>query len=123
MRELTEEELKLAPEWAKFFHVDSYDDILFWDGNMCYTWMTELHIDSELLNHWPEKLPFKKLTRNNFDISNYKFSDLNVRLSNLSSSKVELAVEACGLEYFMTQDKKDIIAIAKALGVTAEDLK
>lgn len=60
---------------------------------------------------------------NPFDITDYKFSDKDIRLSNLCESKIELAVDDCGIEHYFTLQKSDTIAIAKALGVTGEDLK
>lgn len=57
-----------------------------------------------------------------FDISEHEFSDSSVRISNICASAIELAVDDCGIEHCMTQNKQDAIAIAKALGVTGEDL-
>lgn len=58
-----------------------------------------------------------------FDITKHEFGDEDIRLSNLCESKIELAVDDCGIEHYFTLQKSDAIAIAKALGVTGEDLK
>ena len=58
-----------------------------------------------------------------FDITKHEFSDKDIRLSNLCESKIELAVDDCGIEHYFTLNKDDAIAIVKSLGVTGEDLK
>jgi hypothetical protein len=70
------------------------------------------------IEHGKERPKLKKP----FDISEHEFSDSRVRISNICVSKIELAVDDCGIEHYMTQSKEDAIAIAKALGVTGEDL-
>lgn len=69
---------------------------------------------------------------NNFDISEYEFSDCNVIAEGVVSDYVDLSItyEQWGghingyseEEKAIKINKQDAIAIAKALGVTGEDL-
>jgi len=119
MRDLTEEELKLAPDWATHYFKDDDGDILFESTNG-YQWAVGLKLKKRVVvRGYSVKLskPIKP-----FEISRYQFSDKDIRFSNLCNSKMELALDDCGIEHYFTLHKNDAIAIAKTLGITAKDL-
>lgn len=111
MRDLTEEELALAPEWATHYFIDTSDDTPIYESkNLC--WWAGLG----------KPLPCKRMDegaiaiiRKPFDIAQHEWSDKLARVMFLPEAN-KICFEG---EIY----KKDAIAIAKALGVTAEDLK
>lgn len=133
MRELTEEELKLAPEWATHYYAYSGGDILF----EC-EYKNALY--SEILGFmWREMLSTgicdrsEPLPKKPFDISEHKFSDSKLNFDGFSDGALVLSAEyeqwvgdlnGYSLEELpINVNKDDAIAIAKHFGLTAEDLK
>lgn len=113
MRDLTEEELKLAPEWATHYHVNHNESILFEsDEKYClYEKSTGLTSTVGCVGVCKESKP---ILRKTFDITKHEFSD-----------KLAEYLFLPGLNRLCFKGdirKQDAIAIAKVLGVTGEDL-
>ena len=126
MRDLTEEELELAPDWATHYYIYSDGDILFeCESESALYRKNTNNNENAILTMECDGICFKSIPINKkpLDITKHEFSDKDIRLSSLCESKIELAVDDCGIEHYLTFNKSDSIAIAKALGVTGEDLK
>ncbi len=121
MRDLTEEELKLAPEWATHYSVIHGCKILFESDLKCclYENKTGLTHSIECNGVSPSSRPII-----GFCFVKHSFSDDEVRFAKVSRNKshvtITLSESAFGTVRY---NKSDAIAIAKALGVTGEDLK
>ncbi len=117
MIDLTEEELRLAPDWATHYFKDDHGDILFESTNG-YQWASGLKLkDRIIVRGYSVKLskPIKP-----FDITKHEFSCSSFYSAELKGNAVILEGDYC-VNYEINKD--DSIAIAKALGVTGEDLK
>lgn len=131
MRDLTEEELKLAPAGC-----DHYNII---DGEVYFTDVLGIDVFDidgyEINNCIMDNKVFVKsrpLPKKPFDISEHEFSDKDL-VASIDGETIELEVtyQQWGghingyseEEKTVNINKQDAIAIAKALGVTAEDLK
>ena len=125
MRDLTEEEFKLAPEWATHYCIDM-DGIYFSHetGFALYDTISKSFVEEE--QDCPlsciedcDKLITKRASNEKpFDISEHEFSDEGLLDVRLASNRVIVDSELLTSSY----SKDDAIAIAKALGVTGEDL-
>lgn len=124
MRELTARELELAPSWATHYTVYELEftpHCIYFYGSRLHKWV--YHKNG---GHWsPEQvhneipaeaaaLPF-----DTFDITKHEFGDT---VGYIECDGTELTLNCTGFNYVELY-KDDAIAIAKALGVTAEDLK
>ncbi|QDP48207.1 MAG: hypothetical protein Unbinned6437contig1000_61 [Prokaryotic dsDNA virus sp.] len=124
MRDLTEEELKLAPDWVvkfDFFNgelIYMSDVVGNYEGKPLYRFLDVKHNIEEFGVEGDYDLCTRLMPSKPFEIAKHEFSDKDIRLSNLCESKIELAVDDCGIEHYFTLHKSDAIAIAKALGVT-----
>lgn len=128
MRELTEEELKLAPSWTTHYIVDSHDDVIYESTDLCWWEGLETPID----NYTFDEMRNAPITRKPFDISEHEFGD-DIEFDELLDEEITLAVSyeqwgghinGYSTEYkLISISKEDTIAIAKVLGVTGEDLK
>lgn len=117
MRDLTEEELKLAPEWATHYYIYADGDILFESKEM-YQMLGFTSVIKDIPN-----VSIECATIIRFDISNYKFSDKEVKSARLVDGGDYLKTTLSNTSFnTLMHNKDDAIAIAKALGVTAEDL-
>lgn len=119
MRKLTEEELKLAPEWATHYTVDCCNDVIYQNGNLCWWSGLSLPLGHNKIN--PTAKPINK-PKKQFDITKYDFSDcyvLKAELEGGCSLSFELQSHELG---FVSFNKNDVIAMARALSVNAEDL-
>ena len=120
MRELTKEEIKLAPSWAT--HYEIIGDVLTFVSEFHY----EHYVDGvgqgvRAHRHGIDEDSFL-IPRKSFDISEHEFNDIDILRVNLFGDKVSIVMDADAV-VSAELSKKDIIAIAKALGVTGEDLK
>lgn len=121
MRELTEEELKLAPCWATHYVIDCFDDAVYQSEKLC--WWDSL---SSPLEHGGMDEGAIIIPKKPFDIINHEWSDCR----NLKCIGKDKGLETVifkvsvfnGLAFF-DLDKDDAIAIAKHFGLTAEYLK
>jgi len=120
MRDLTEEELKLAPGWATHYHANLNGSILFECKDRCCLYEKEggLTRSIECNGVCKESKPIHP--KKPFDISEHEFSDSYVYNAYCGSGNLSL-FEDTGLRMIKI-NKEDAIAIAKALGVTGEDL-
>lgn len=123
MRALTEEELALAPEWATHYIVNIHGDVIYQNDDSW--WWSGM--STPLQNHAKAEFGAKPIPRRPFDITKYEFSD-----GDLSALKAEGGIMWIDIEYGGSGNRDvasavinnlDAIAIARALGVTAEDLK
>lgn len=115
MRDLTEEELKLAPDWATHYIVDSFDDVVYQSENL-FWWVNLISPVSH--NNMIEGAV--EITKKPFDITKHDFSDWEI-------SSADFEYDEFTLRFFEVNaihlNKDDAIAISKALGVAGEDLK
>ena len=125
MRELTKEELELAPSWATMYKVveceiaSSYT--LFTDGKNRSQW---IYHDTKAMSPISigdiARFDTKPINRKPFDIREHVFGDHIVSGCHLSN---DLCVVFREQSFGLNIKKQDAIAIAKALGVTGEDLQ
>ena len=127
MRDLTEEELKLAPDWATHYCVTKFK------GQHCITFHNS-YWDQwvyPVSGAWSPKMTSqripalaKPISTKPFDINKHEFSDDEIRFVKVFHAEEYITIllnrEALNT---VRHDKADIIAMAKALGVTGEDLK
>tara|TARA_X000001382_G_scaffold47092_1_gene31895 strand:- start:358 stop:714 length:357 start_codon:yes stop_codon:yes gene_type:complete len=118
VRDLTKEGEELAPEWATHYIIDEDDDVVYESQELF--WWSELGEPQRNFNFDVDR---NRPIHKTLDLTKHEFSDVAIRVSNLCKSKIEFAVDDCGIEHYFTQSKVDVIEIAKALGVTGEDLK
>ena len=123
MRELTEEELKLAPEWATSYAVDEDDDVLFFNKGKDKIQSIDGANSFSIGDYrYLMRLAFKsRKIKKPFDITVYEFSDLEVGLADFNGDGIQINMVDGSRPPIL--NKRDAIAIAKALGVTAEDFK
>jgi hypothetical protein len=127
IRDLTQQEIEAAPEWAvKYWVMANHGGHR--SGNICF--VNKLNN----ITQWQgsEKcgipslgtLSFKQIPRKEFDISEYEFSDCDIELVELvecgESSYLHFDFKQETNE--LTHSKCDVIAMAKALKLTASDL-
>jgi len=134
MKELSEEELKIAPGWAVYFVADGNDILFLNKDKNVGQWLVEefelecgfdlqeeFKVTCDQLSSFDEFHPL-----NGFDIINHEWSDCR----NLKCIGKDKGLETVcfkvsvfnGLAFF-DLDKDDAIAIAKHFDLTAEDLK
>lgn len=122
---LTDEQIaELAPEWAEFYFVNVIGDIVFQNANN-YVIMDRGKLDfgrvfTNLygINNHAKPIPRKPKP---FDITQHEFSDAMANLKAIKSESGDIVIRIGSSWIFLNKD--DSIAIAKALGVTGEDLK
>lgn len=134
MRDLTQEEIDLAPDWSTHYSVFDDGDIMF-ESDEFYMWLF-VSGDMSIKEHCNEMEPESRpIPRKPFDISEHEFSDGGIAINTVNHVKGQplsiympdeyYSVESgrCGrFEVEFTLNKADAIAIAKALGVTGGDL-
>lgn len=118
--------LELAPEWATHYQIKS-DRLVGFYNYLTYQllswgvdgWVSlQVHHGAVNLNG---KVELKSIEREPFDISNYKFNDLNVYDSSVRGDFVDIELYH---EYnILSLSERDAIALAKHFNLTAEDLK
>ncbi|WP_276755655.1 hypothetical protein [Pseudoalteromonas marina] len=119
MRDLTEEELKLTPEWATHYFIDVDDDVIYESVSLCW-WKS---LDNPMQNYTFNMRKNKAINWKPFDISKHEFSDENFKGAAYIDADGDLVIGASEYEIScFCASKPDAIAIAKALGVTANDL-
>ena len=117
MRDLTEEELKLAPDWATHYT----------KAGSQVTFFNELKVQSSLDgelddivydNNYGIESSDVQIPSKHFDITKHEFSDTGIECCEVGGGV--LTIHNPELTTNLLFD--DAIAIAKALGVTREDL-
>jgi len=121
MRDLTEEELKLAPDWAIMYSITSSDNIRFHDE--CIFCLCNGHAVSDVVSASTKNFSTRMIIRKPFDITKHEFNDFKVLDAEVPVNKRKLRLNFDSLDFhYADLSKDDAIAIAKALGVTAKDL-
>lgn len=119
-RPLTPEELELAPEWATHYRVDKVGDVCFENYDM-YEWLVKGQLKYRgvqlRLGDNTSQIPVEPL-----DLESVEWSDGDIKSVHIDSHG-DLDVRFhCNVRGIL-ETKQDIVNKAKALGVTAEDLK
>lgn len=125
MRDLTEEELKLAPDWATHYQIldlsTKYKLDFVSKSEFCH--LNNQNELTEVMSHiagiTPEDIEIPR-DKKPFDITKHEFGDT---VQHMESDGCELSLYCVDGFRHVELYKDDAIAIAKALGVTAEDLK
>ncbi|QAY17964.1 hypothetical protein [Pseudoalteromonas phage C7] len=125
MRDLTAEELTLAPEWATHYSVNTSSNwisVCFFSERRVVN-LTDGKIGGVYFNEFGIEDGDREIVRvKPFDIAKHDFSYKKLLFSEFINEKLELMVKDHPSPVFFNVDKSDAIAIAKALGVTGEDL-
>lgn len=119
-RQLTQEELDLAPEWATDYFIDNEGDVCF-ESESYYQYLVEGKLlDKQYQTGFGMEEDSQPIPRKAFDVANHRFSVVSL----INSVVVDNDVATLFFEFDKRMDltKSDSIAIAKALGVTTEDL-
>jgi hypothetical protein len=124
MRKLTQHEIDQAPEWATSYFIYSGGQEIRWQDNIDHIFMW---------SHEGVKFPFPRdvfsrgesINRKPFDISEYEFSDCDIESVEIDgyADNEYLHFDFKQETNELTHSKGDVIAMAKALKLTAEDLK
>lgn len=112
MRDLTPEELKLAPEWATHYIADSDDSIIYESETLC--WWAGLR---EPLNNKGSFGGLPNRSIKPFDITKHELFKSGILIKHKNGKDLYVR------HLMWHLDKDRAIAIAKALGVTGGDLK
>ena len=119
MRDLTEEELKLAPDWATHYWV--HDGKVMFESVDLFQLLNNRELTDSYSNDSGYITSFAvEIKRKPFDIGEYYFSSSNINGCIVDCGFLNLSFSVSERGCFF--DKDDAIAIAKALGVTGEDL-
>lgn len=121
MRDLTKEELALAPDWATHYSLFIHDVVIYQSDE--FWWWSGIDSDGQpgkLINHTEVDFGAKPIPRKPFDITNHNFGD---SVQHVELCGFELTLYCVDGYRHVEIYKEDAIAIAKALGVAAEDLK
>ena len=126
MRDLTEEELKLAPDGFLEYGFNRSGAVFFFNRDKGVAVIDG--VDTELkLSRWHYAYSECKpvpIIKKPFDITKHDFSDFRIVDAETSVNKRKLRLNFDNLDFhYADLSKDDAIAIAKALGVTGEDLK
>ena len=130
-RQLTQEELNLAPEWATRFLIrPEYANVVMFanDENIQLLYKCgELGVVHVIGSYANNQFEWQPIPRKVFDLSSVQWSDKTVfRVSivdGLLVTEIEEDFSGNFDIFHYTETKQDIINKAKALGVTAEDFK
>ncbi|QGJ84288.1 hypothetical protein [Pseudoalteromonas phage XCL1123] len=124
MRDLTEDELKLAPEWATHYWV--HDSKVMFESVDLFQLLNNGELSDTFSNDsgYITSLAVE-IKRKPFNISEHEFSCENFKACKPSWIGDDLQVEIIDSDFTHHEallNKTDAIAIAKALGVTGKDL-
>ena len=122
---LTDEKIaELAPEWATHYFSNG-KVILFESASFLAFYYIEDKVFSRISSQLADGISknSKPIPRKPkpFDITQHEFSDAMANLKAMKSERGDVVIRIGSSWIFL--DKADSIAIAKALGVTCEDLK
>ena len=115
MRDLTQQEIKNAPEWATHYFIDCMGHVTF-ESELLWQRVGTLYAEHSRAGLSNDVKP---VPRKAFDISEYKFSDCYLTVNNSWDDIIELA---CVID-FIDIRKNDAIAMAKHFKLTADELK
>jgi hypothetical protein len=119
MRDLTEKELALAPDWATHYRIGEAE--VLYESNS--KWLARSFC-APFIARGPYSqnsalTKLKPIPRKPFDISGHDFSDEAVSFDVMNSV---ILIDSAGANLYVGFNKADAIAIAKALGVKGSDL-
>lgn len=119
MRQLTQQEIDQAPEWATHYVIPAGIEAIRWRDSKHFQWSD---CDcKQNLGGW-SILECQPIPRKEFDISAYEFSDLEIeRAIQHDSDEVQLDMMDGSRPALI--NKRDAIALAKHFKLTSEDLK
>ncbi len=128
-RQLTQEELNLAPDWAVEY--DNSNAHLIFISKKLGTYRGDDVYKCYDVNDGVEFIRTTKgvnvmaqpIPRKAFDISEYQFSDNDIHSVKVVKEANEIEMELKVEVDFISLNKTELITMAKALGVTAEDFK
>ena len=122
MRELTPEEIKNAPEWAVEYYIDIKD---IWYVNKKWGMAKMIGRVRNIKSHSQIMSDAKPIPRKEFDISENEFSDCDIESVEIDgyADNEYLHFDFKQETNELTHCKDDVIAMAKALKLTAEDLR
>lgn len=120
MRDLTEEELKLAPSWATHYWI--HDNKIMFESEAYF----QLLGDGVLGCRYSNAAGYvsshaQEFSKKPFDITKHEFSDSRITLDCVDGEGDINIYYQENYDFYI--NKQDAIAIAKAHGVTGEDLK
>lgn len=124
MRGLTEAELNLAPDWATHYYFYNSDalSIVFENEVRFQSYCVKTGVFSCIgVRQSRTSKRAKQVPKKHFDIAEHEFLESDIQLAEIVGGKLRLHLMSGDLPY-VDQSKKDAIAIAKAMGVTAKDL-
>lgn len=117
MRELTQQKIDQAPDWATMYFIK---DGICWYNEIFFQWETGNKIKCG--NNF-NNAEFKPIPRPEFDVNEYEFSDGNIKVAFDN----DIVFVDVNYDDFYSQscefNKVDIIALAKLVKLTPEDLK
>lgn len=119
MRDLTEEELKVAPEGFDEYGFNRSGQVFFFNRKLGCAVIEGI---DEVLNLSPSHYAFdecKPIKRKQLDITQHEWSDVIAEIETDSGHTLVIKSHGSWLSF----DKDDVIAMARDRGVTAEDLK
>lgn len=119
MRDLTEEELKLKPDWATHYWI--HDNKIMFESEAYF----QLLGDGVLGCRYSNAAGYvsshaEEFSKKPFDITKHEFSDWEISSADFEHDEFTLRFFEVNAIHL---NKDDAIAIAMALGVTGEDLK
>lgn len=117
MRDLTDAELALAPEWSDRYSITSGNNVRFHDDDMFC--LCNGFAISDVAAADAEKFQTRPIPRKPFDITQHEWSCGSFYSSKVNGDSVILEGDYC-VDY--TVNKSDAIAIAKHFKLKAEDL-
>ena len=117
MRELTEEELKLAPEFCDKYFINTSNCAIYVNSKDMMVYAPWAKSPIRLGDAYYGYSIMKSI--NQFDITRHEFYDCEVKLDSICDKLICFNVSNNYPEF----NRQDVIAMFKALGLTAEDLK
>lgn len=125
MRDLTPEELKLAPDWATHYTVHELEftpHCICFYGSRLHKWVYHKNGGNWSPEQVHNKIPAEAaaLHFETFDITKHDFSDWEISSADFEHDEFTIRFFEVNAIHL---NKDDAIAIAKSLGVTGEDLK
>ena len=123
-RQLTQEELNLAHSlgWNPTDFIATDSSIIF-ENKRNYQVLYPDGKLGALMNRPSNAFNAQPIPRKAFDISEYQFSDNDIHGAKVISEANEIEIELKLEVDFISLNKSELIAMTKALGVTAEDFK
>jgi hypothetical protein len=123
MRELTEEELKLAPEWAYMYSLTSNNMVRFHNDFMFC--LCNGYVITNVACAEPKYFNTRLINKKTFDATKHEFSDQ--RISFNGTLDVDIGFGCCGDSVSEVRNcdfsREDAIEIAKIFNLTEKDLK